>query len=225
MENAEQTQETSTETVEDQSTQAETQESPPETQAETTSDIGTNTEAVGISKPEESDEGEDFDVSGALSDLVSGALAGSLTDEQRDAIQKAGLDGHFDMIVAGHKAQQEANDKEIFDVVGGKESYSELQEWAIANLNDSEIESFNNAVLKSGDIGLAKLAVEGLQARYAKVNGQAPNKVIESGGTANEDSRAFSSVDDYINETMSLKYKQDPEYAAQVEAKRNLSGF
>ena len=232
MENAEQGQtqvttvDTQAEPVVDQTSTEGTQEDTSSPQAEASKDIGTNTDAVGISKPEATGDDEDsVDVAGALSELVAKSLAGELTPEQRKNIEDAGLGQHFDMIVAGHRAQQEANDQQIFSVVGGKEAYSELQEWAVANLDDAEIESFNNAVLKSGDIGLAKLAVEGLQARYAKVNGQAPSKVIESGGTVNTDSRAFSSVDEYINETMSLKYKQDPEYAQQVEKRREISGF
>jgi hypothetical protein len=92
--------------------------------------------------------------------------------------------------------------QEIVSVVGSKEAYGELQEWAVANLSDEEIDSFNHAVLESGNIGLAKLAVEGLQARYLKANGQAPNKVIESGGTSNEVNRPYANPDEYIRETM-----------------------
>ena len=161
----------------------------------------------------------------SVNELVNAALNGGLSDAQKDALEKSGLGAHFDMIVEGHKAQIAANDAKIVETVGGKEAYGELQEWAVANLDDSEIEAYNHAVLKSGDINLAKLAVEGLQARYQKANGEAPQKVIESGGTVNESNRPFNSVDDYINETMSMKYRQDPEYAAQVEAKRERSGF
>jgi len=213
-----------TNTEESQETsQAETQQVEHEPAADTT-EIPKTTEELGITKSEtQGDDQEDFGEE--VNALVAQALAGKLSDEDRSLLDKAGIGHHFDMIVEGYKAKQAANDQEIYSVVGGKESYAELQEWALSNLNEQEINSFNNAVLKSGDIGLAKLAVEGLQARYAKVNGQAPQKVLESGSTSNEGSRPFSSVDEYINETMSVKYKTDPEYAAKVEAKRNLSGF
>ncbi len=195
-------------------------------QVEASNSIETNGSEVGLVKPaasEEVDSGEAF--SQGLDALVHEALNGNLSDEQREMLEKQGLGGHFDMIVNGHKAEIAKNDAEIVSVVGGKEAYGELQEWALANLNDSEIESFNMAVVESGNIGLAKLAVEGLQARYLKVNGQAPEKRIEAGGTANDATRPYSSQMEYIQETMSVEYRQNPEYAAQVEAKRNLSGF
>ena len=202
-----------------------TQQVNTDSQVDASTSIETKGSEVGLVKPEvESvDSGEAF--SQSLDGLVQDALNGNLTDEQREMLDKQGLGGHFDMIVSGHQAVIAKNDAEIVDVVGGKEAYGELQEWAIANLSDEEIESYNMAVLESGNIGLAKLAVEGLQARYQRVNGQAPEKRIEAGGSANEATRPYSSRDEYISEYMSQKYQQDPEYAAQVEAKRNLSGF
>jgi hypothetical protein len=195
-------------------------------QADTSSEIKSNGSTVGLQKsePDESvDSSKDF--SNNLDALVNAALNDELTAEQRQQLDDGGLGSHFDMIVSGHRAKVAENDAQIVGVVGGKEAYGELQEWALSNLDDSEIESFNMAVLESGNIGLAKLAVEGLQARYHKANGQAPQKRIEAGGTANEASRPFADVHEYINETMSRKYRQDPEYAAQIEAKRNISGF
>ena len=194
-------------------------------QVDASSSIDTNGSEVGLVKPapETVDSGAEF--SQGLDGLVQAALNGGLSDEQRVMLDKQGLGGHFDMIVSGHKAEIAQNDAEIVGVVGGKAAYGELQEWAISNLDDSEIESYNMAVLESGNIGLAKLAVEGLQARYHKANGQAPEKRIEAGGSANDKSRPYSNQMEYINETRSMEYRSNPEYAAQVEAKRNLSGF
>ena len=194
-------------------------------QVDASSSIDTNGSEVGLVKPapETVDSGAEF--SQGLDGLVQAALNGGLSDEQRGMLDKQGLGGHFDMIVSGHKAEIAQNDAEIVGVVGGKAAYGELQEWAISNLDDSEIESYNMAVLESGNIGLAKLAVEGLQARYHKANGQAPEKRIEAGGSANDKSRPYSNQMEYINETRSMEYRSNPEYAAQVEAKRNLSGF
>jgi hypothetical protein len=195
-------------------------------QADASNEIQSNGSELGLSKKQEEESSESSEsFSESLDTLVNLALNGGLSDEQRQALEDQGISGHFDMIVNGHKAQIAKNDEEIISVVGSKESYAELQEWAGSNLSDSEVESFNRAVLESNDIGLAKLAVEGLQARYLKANGSAPNKVIEAGGTSNAANRPYDSRDEYINETMSMKYRQDPEYAALVEAKRNLSGF
>jgi hypothetical protein len=203
----------------------ETQQTSTQGKQEDTS-IKTNGSEVGLQKsdkPSDVEAGESF--SENLDKLVSAAINGELSEEQRQQLAEAGIDKHFDLIVSGRQAEIAKNDSEIMGVVGSKEAYGELQEWALANLDDTDIASFNHAVLKSGDIGLAKLAVEGLQARYLRANGQDPNKVIESGGTSNEGSRPYSNPQEYIRDTMDIKYKQDPEFAAKVEAKRNLSGF
>ena len=226
--NSEQSSEQVNDSIEqsESTSQEETQQASTGEQVDTSSSIETNGSEVGLQKvaaSEEVDSGESF--SQSLDGLVQAALNGNLSDDQREALDKQGLGGHFDMIVSGHQAKIAANDAEIVGVVGSKESYGELQEWALSNLNDADIDSFNSAVIDSGDIGLAKLAVEGLQARYLKANGQAPSKRIEAGGSANEATRPYSNRDEYITETMSMKYRQDPEYASQVEAKRNLSGF
>jgi len=204
----------------------ETQQASTGEQVDTSHEIKTNGSEVGLSKKQEEESSEPSPYSSDnINGLIEAALNGELTDEQRASIDEDGLGQHFDMIVNGHKAEIAKNDAEIVGVAGGQEAYTELQEWAVSNLDDSEIDAFNRAVLETGDIGIAKLAVEGLQARYQRANGQAPNKIIEAGGTSNESNRPYNNVNDYINETMSMKYRQDPEYAAQVEAKRNLSGF
>jgi len=226
VQSSESNEETSNSMDQSDNNQEETQHASTEQQVDTSDSIEMNGSEVGLQKKEPSEEvdsGEEF--TKGLNDLVQSALNEKLTPEQRQAIDDQGLGGHFDMIVAGHKAQIEKNDAEIIGVVGNKEAYSELQEWAVSHLDDADIASFNHAVISSGDIGLAKLAVEGLQARYLKANGSAPQKRIEAGGTANEENRPYSDRDEYIRETMSMKYRQDPEYAALVEAKRNRSGF
>ena len=195
-------------------------------QEEISSDLQTNGSELGLQKQEEpASEDAALQFSSNLDGLVKAALNGELSDDVRASLDKQGLGGHFDMIVNGHKAEIAKNDAEIISVVGGKDSYAELQEWALSNLDDSDIDAFNHAVLESGNIGLAKLAVEGLKARYTEANGRAPSKHIEAGGTANDSTRPYNNRDEYINETMSMKYRQDPEYAALVEAKRNVSGF
>lgn len=185
-----------------------------------------NVREVGLKKePKKEDGDSQVKVSEHLNNLVAKAMAGELTDEERKGLEETGFADHFDLIVQGHKARQEAADNELYSVVGNKEAYKELQAWAVSTLSDAEIETFNNAVLKSNDVGIAKLAVEALQARYIKQQGKEPSKVIEGGGGTDTSNKPFASSQEYINETMTRKYKNDPAYAAEVERKRNLSGF
>lgn len=207
-----------------ENTQVETQPESTNQEADTTEEKSSEREVGLVRKEEEDSSGEPFDES-SVEELVMTAIEEGLSEEQRKILDESGLGKYFDMIVGAKKAEIAKNDEEIISIVGDKQSYSELQEWALSNLNDDEIDAYNRAVLESHDIGIAKLAVEGLQARYLKANGQAPSKVIEAGGTSNEASRPYASRDDYIKDALSIEYKRNPEYAAQVEAKRNLSGF
>lgn len=191
-------------------------------QAETTQSETSVTDSMGIQAKEESETAPESQPT--IDDIVNEALGGELSEETRKLIDENGLGKHIDMLVEGHRAIQQKNDQEIFSVVGGQESYQELQEWGANHMNKDEQEAFNEALF-SGNMNLAKLAVQGLKAKYVAENGKSPDRVIEGGGSANEASRPFSSVHEYIVETQTLKYKQDPEFRAQVEAKRNLSGF
>ena len=97
-------------------TQEETQQSLPEIVEDTSKEIPASTNDVGLSKPEvvESEDSDNFGEE--INTLVARALAGDLSDEDRTLLDKAGIGQHFDMIVSGHKAQQEANDQQIYDV-------------------------------------------------------------------------------------------------------------
>lgn len=159
-----------------------------------------------------------------IDDIVAEAMTGEISEETQKLIDDNGLGKHLDLLVAGHKAIQEKNNLEVFNVVGGKESYEELQEWGKFNMDESQREAFNEALF-SGNMYLAKLAVQGLNAQYVAANGKSPDRVISSDGTANADNRPFSDVGEYIKITRTSKYKRDPEYAKSVEAKRDKSGF
>jgi len=191
-------------------------------QADTTQSDTTVTSEMAI---EESAEPENSnDPQPTIDDIVNEALSGELSEETKKLIEENGLGKHIDMLVEGHRAIQEKNNQEIFSLVGGEESYQELQEWGVNNLSPEERESFNGALF-SGDMNLAKLAVQGLRARYEQINGKSPERVIEGGGTVNTANRPYSDVAEYIKATQSLEYKQNPDYAAEVEQRRNLSGF
>ena len=191
-------------------------------QADTTSD-GKVTQELAIEESSEVETSSEPNQP-TIDDIVDEALSGELSEETQKLIDDNGLGKHIDMLVAGHKAIQQKNDQEIFSLVGGKESYSELQEWGKSNMSKDEQETFNKALF-SGDLNLAKLAVQGLNAQYVAKNGKSPDKVLEGGGSANESNRPFSSQMDYIKATQTLQYKQDPEYRKAIEAKRNASGF
>ena len=211
--------ETTTEQSSEETQQAESQSSE---QVDTPQEDSKVSESMGIQEKEEAS--ETATNSPTLDEIVEEAMSGELSEETQKFIDENGLGKHLDLLVQGHQAIQEKNNNEVFSVVGGKESYSELQEWGQNNMSKEQQEAFNEALF-SGNINLAKLAVQGLQAQYVAANGKSPDRVIQGGDTSNSEGRPFSHVNEYLKITQTQQYKRNPEYRAQVEAKRNKSGF
>lgn len=203
--------------VETQSTETQSSE-----QADTTDTVATLNDSMGIQEKEETSEIESSEPS--LDDIVAEAMAGELSEETQKLVDQNGMSKHLEMLVQGHRAIQEKNNNEVFDVVGGKESYGELQEWGKDNMSKEEQEAFNSALF-SGNMHMAKLAVQGLQSRYVTANGKGPERVLEGGGGHAAENSPFSNVGEYLKVTQTQKYKRDPEYRASIEGKRNKSGF
>lgn len=203
---------------------AETQsvDSQPTGQADTTPETTEVNQSMGITPKEESENSESGHKS--IHELVEAHINGELSEEDQKLIEENGLKDYLNDLAEVRQMRIERNDKEVISVVGSPEAYKELQEWGTNNLSAEEQQAFNDALF-SGNMNLAKLAVQGLKARYENENGKAPDRVIEAGGTANQANRPYSNVQEYIQETQTFQYKQDPEFRAKVESRRNKSGF
>ena len=216
-ENTEVTNEQPSEDTQQLDTQSDTQE---ETSTQQDVSLSDSMKIEADAEPENSEEASQP----SIDDIVNEALTGELSKETQKLIDENDLGRHIDMLVEGHRAIQEKNNNEIFSLVGGEKSYSELQEWGRNNMSQEDQSAFNEALF-SGNMNLAKLAVQGLKAQYTSQNGKEPSRVIEGGGSANEANRPFSSQMEYLKATQTLQYKQDPGYRKSIEQKRNLSGF
>lgn len=131
--------------------------------------------------------------------------------------------------IEGQRLRLDTYRTEVMKTVGGEEKYAEVTGWAANNLKPEEIEAFNRAV-DSGDINAARIAVDGLYARYVKENGSEPELIGGENGhngglvgfkNAYEMRLAMSAKD----EQGRIKYKTDPAYRARVEARAKLSNF
>ena len=191
-------------------------------QVDTTPKVTEVNQELGIKEKTESETSASSQKS--IHDLVEAHMNGELSEEDMKLIEENGLGEYLADLAEVRQMRIERNDQEIISVVGSKESYRELQEWGTNNLSVEEQQAFNEALF-SGNMNLAKLAVQGLKAQYEAANGKTPERVIEGGGSVNTDNRPYSSVTEYINETQTIEYKRNPEYRAKIEARRNLSGF
>ena len=148
-----------------------------------------------------------------------------LTDEEIIALRNLGYsDEYFGMIADAQRTIIEKNEAAIFEAVGGKEQYQELQKFG--NTLSQEVKDAFNEAMFSGSNEIRQIAVLGLQALYNQSKGpqsQGPKKTIS--GNANSDSAAggYSTQAELIQDLNNPKYGIDPEFTKLVQAKRNRS--
>ena len=158
---------------------------------------------------------------------------GKLSEESYEELKEAGFPKSVvDAYIKGvEKSQAEANTlaekdvAEILSVAGGNEGYETLMAWASSSFSEEEKEAFNRAV-NMGDKYIAKLAVQGLVARYEAEYGRDP-KLVNGGGRAVEDSGkdGFKSRSDMTAAMSDKRYGRDPDYTREVERKVINSGL
>ena len=105
--------------------------------------------------------------------------------------------------------------------VGGPEVYTEMVQWAAANLPEDEIADFN-AVTATNNPAAIKFAVQSLANRYRDKEGfEAP---LVSGRKAPSKDKAFRSHAELSRAIADPRYSTDPAYRRDVEEKLSRSG-
>lgn len=104
----------------------------------------------------------------------------------------------------------------ILDSVGGQESYQQMVQWAAANLDPAEVESYNQ-VTNSGNVAAIKFAVEALSNRYKAAEGYEAPLVTGKRGTAKQE--GYRSHAELSRAIADPRYSNDPAYRSDVEAK------
>jgi hypothetical protein len=103
------------------------------------------------------------------------------------------------------------------DEVGGAEGYSSLTTWAADNLEDGEIDYFNN-VMDTNDFQAIQMAVRAIAARRDASEGVEPSRNL-SGSLQGGGGGAYDSVQQLMTDMQSPSYENDSAFRAQVEAK------
>lgn len=129
-----------------------------------------------------------------------------LADESYESLEKAGIPREMvDSYIAGQEALLDASKGQVYNSVGGEETYTAMTEWAADNLEDAQIDAYNTAV-NSGDMNQALLAASGLRAMYEASSGSEPARSISG--------QARASVDSYASLAQMKADMADPRYAA-----------
>lgn len=202
------------------------------TQAETTQDQSrlneTTTEDVTVKKAQKAtQEAEAANSKLDVSSMIAKSMSGEkLSETDLAALEKAGLSEEQVAVLAdAQKAVQLKNNNTLYELVGGEDSYSEMKEFAAENLEQEDIDTFNMA-LRSGNMRIAKMAVLGLKAMMDAENGTKPQERIGSEGESRQTANApYADQQELIKDLNSRKYGRDPEFTAQVDARRRRSGF
>jgi hypothetical protein len=153
---------------------------------------------------------------------------GELSDESRKALEERFPKDLIDDYLAKSAQAAEFQEtqaatelKNIYDSVGGEQSYQEIVAWASENLTDAQIEAYNEAV-NSGSFAQADLAVKGLAAQYAQASGNKP-QLLRSKPEGSPGAAPYESLAQVTADMKKPEYKTDPAFRAQVQARLSRS--
>lgn len=124
--------------------------------------------------------------------------------------------------VEGQKAVMESQFGSVMNLVGGEDQYTAMTEWAAEALPEDEIDAFNK-IMDGGDMNTIKMAVQGLQARYAQTNGTQQTGRLIQGETSGPSGGAFRSVAEIVQAMKDPRYAKDPAYRKDVEQRVSFS--
>jgi hypothetical protein len=150
------------------------------------------------------------------------ANRGELTAESYEKLEKAGIPRNYvDQYIEGQKARVALYESEVKSVAGGDKGFSEMVEWATANLSPQEISAYN-AAIDSGVPDQAKLAVAGVYQKFSSARPQEPSLVKgqTSGSVTGE---SYESIAQLTKDMASPEYKNDPAFRSKVQQKLSRS--
>ena len=143
---------------------------------------------------------------------------GDLSQDSYDLLEQAGIPRHIvDSYIDSQLNTVEQQRSSIMDEVGGQEQYSALTEWAANNLDDTEIDYFND-VMDSNDFQAIQMAVRAVAARRDASEGMEPTRNL-SGSLQGGSGGAYESVQQLMSDMQNPAYENDPAFRAQVESK------
>jgi len=147
---------------------------------------------------------------------------GQLSEETYNALEKAGLPRDLvDSYAAGQQALLASEEGQIKSVAQG--NYDAMAEWANENLPQEEIDAFDE-VVTGGSISQAKLAVQGLYARYQNEVGAKPK--LTQGAVAGTSTMPFKSMQELARAQSDPRYKSgDKAYHEEIDRRLSVSNI
>ena len=148
---------------------------------------------------------------------------GKLSEDTYKKLEGIGLPRDLvDSYAAGQQALLQSEEAQIKGVAG--DSYDQMAEWANEHLPQEEIDAFDEAVT-SGTVSQAKLAVQGLYARYQNATGATQPKLVQ-GAVSGSSTMPFKSMQELARAQSDPRYRSgDKAYHQEIDrrlAVRNI---
>ena len=148
---------------------------------------------------------------------------GQLSEETYKKLEEVGLPRDLvDSYAAGQQALVQGEEAEIKGVAGGE--YDQMAEWANEHLPPEEIDAFDEAVT-GGTVSQAKLAVQGLYARYQNANGATQPKLVQ-GAVSGTSTMPFKSMQELARAQSDPRYRSgDKAYHQEIDRRLAVSNI
>ena len=147
---------------------------------------------------------------------------GQLSEETYKKLEEVGLPRDLvDSYAAGQQALMQSEESEIKGVAGGQ--YDQMAEWANEHLPSEEIDAFDEAVT-GGTVQQAKLAVQGLYARYQNAMGSTPK--LTQGNVVGSSTMPFKSMQELARAQADPRYRSgDKAYHEEIDRRLSVSNI
>ena len=148
---------------------------------------------------------------------------GQLSEETYQKLEEVGLPRDLvDSYAAGQQALVQGEEAEIKGVAGGQ--YDQMAEWANEHLPQEEIDAFDEAVT-GGTVSQAKLAVQGLYARYQNDTGATQPKLVQ-GAVSGTSTMPFKSMQELARAQSDPRYRSgDKAYHQEIDRRLAVSNI
>ena len=146
-----------------------------------------------------------------------------LSEDTYKKLEEVGLPRDLvDSYAAGQQALIQGEEAEIKGVAGG--NYDAMAEWANEHLPSEEIDAFDEAVT-GGSVQQAKLAVQGLYARYQNANGGSQPKLVQ-GAVSGTSTMPFKSMQELARAQSDPRYRSgDKAYHQEIDRRLAVSNI
>lgn len=171
-------------------------------------------------QPDQQQEQDETPVS-FLDDLYNQALDGKVSDETIQQLQKQSPEDLAQTYLEYRKSVEDAgpvpmSDEQVTElkgVVGGDEQYDQLMQWAGQNLDEQQINLYDQ-VMEKGDPASCYFAVQALRMQYQDSTGIDPDVIT---GTAPRNVfQGFRSQAELVRAIEDPRYDSDPAYRNDV---------